>query len=97
MQLVFFTVLLLLSLSASIVRKWDSAGCIRLSGFLLTDGLTVLFIYLPFMVKTNIFTIHRCCEESTGELWKKMNANSLAWLLVVCDLVIRGILQHSQS
>lgn len=68
------------------------------AGFLLTDGLTVLYIYLPFMVKPNIFIIHRCCEEGTGELWKKMNTNVLStWSPFVNNLVIRGILQHSQS
>lgn len=78
----FFTALLLPSISALIVQKWDSAGCIECSGFLLTNGLTVLYIYLPFMVKTNIFTIHRCCEESTGEHWKnRMQMLSLGqWL-----------------
>lgn len=36
-------------------------------------------------------------EKALENSGKKMNASTLAWLLIVDELVIRGILQHSQS
>lgn len=66
-QLFFFAVLL--TAQPVYIGCLKVAGGIQCSGFVLTDRLIVLNACLSgFFVKSNVFTIHTYCEETTGEV-----------------------------